>query len=69
MDFNVASPCSIMLPTPEFWVGNIKYAEDWSIHTEFGLRAIWAVGIHLRGKSNNHVAYHLSTYQTGHVFM
>ena len=53
MDFNLVSPCSLMLPKPEFWVGNIKAAEDWSIHKELGLRAIWTVGnINLRGKQS-----------------
>ena len=58
LDFNRGSPCSLMLPQPEFWVGNIKAAEDWCIHKELGLRAIWTVAnIHMRGRPNRSITY------------
>ena len=44
LEFNESEPCTMILPQPEIWVGNIQAAENLIIHEEMDLKVLWTVG-------------------------
>ena len=50
-DSDIEWPATLVLPQPQFWVGNIKAAEKPEIHRDIGYRALWTVAdITVRGR-------------------